>query len=123
MRITGFALLVLVCICLAGVPRPLFSQQQEPANDRVENAGQPDGEFNETEFGTAVALSQTVTSTTGVAMSPLLGMGALGAWQYFRTDESQREFLPWYTEPWVWGTLFWRVFAHSVEGHRWGLDS
>ena len=63
-------------------------------------------EYNDSEFGTAVVLSETISTTTGVAISPLLGMGVLGAWQYFRADESMREALPWYTAPWIWGICF-----------------
>lgn len=63
--------------------------------------------LNDTVFGRAVRLEQTisgaVSSTTGLAISPLLGMGVLGAWQYWKAAENQREGLPWYTHPAVWG--------------------
>lgn len=39
---------------------------------------------------------------TGVAISPLLGVSAVGAWKYFDTPKEQRNNLPWYAQPWFW---------------------
>ena len=44
-------------------------------------------------------IAHTVTTVTGVAISPLLGVGAVGAYQHFNTPEEQRANLPWYTQP------------------------
>jgi hypothetical protein len=48
-------------------------------------------------------VAQTVSLVTGVAISPLMGVGAVGAWQYFqaRTPEQQAK-LPWFANPWFW---------------------
>jgi hypothetical protein len=48
-------------------------------------------------------VAQTVSLITGVAVSPLLGVGAVGAWQYYhaRTPEQQAR-LPWFANPWFW---------------------
>ncbi len=62
--------------------------------------------LNDTFFGNVVRLEQTVSSTTGMAISPLLGMGVLGVWQYLKTEAEFRDQLPWYTNPWVWGVAF-----------------
>ncbi|HYF37646.1 MAG TPA: hypothetical protein VD994_20260 [Prosthecobacter sp.] len=51
-----------------------------------------------------VTLAEGVSEITGVAISPLLGVSALGAWKYWRTEESLRHRLPWYCSPYVWGT-------------------
>lgn len=51
-----------------------------------------------------VTLSEGVSEITGVAISPLLGVSAMGAWTYFKTEESERHRLPWYCHPYVWGT-------------------
>jgi len=50
-----------------------------------------------------VALAHAVSTVTGVAISPLLGAGAVGAWKYTRahTDE-ERAKLPWFAQPWFW---------------------
>lgn len=47
-------------------------------------------------------IAQTVTTVTGVAISPLLGTSAYGAFKWFRTDASQREKLPWFAQVWFW---------------------
>lgn len=47
-------------------------------------------------------LTETITQITGVAISPLLGMSAVGAYRYFKTPEEQRDRLPWYCHPMVW---------------------
>jgi len=51
-----------------------------------------------------VALSQGITEITGVAISPLLGVSTIGAWQYWRAPQAKRAGLPWYAQPWAWGT-------------------
>lgn len=47
-------------------------------------------------------IAHTVTTVTGVAISPLLGASAYGAFKYFKTDASQREKLPWFAQVWFW---------------------
>jgi len=51
-----------------------------------------------------VSLSEGVSEITGVAISPLLGVSAMGAWTYYRTEPALRHRLPWYCHPPVWGT-------------------
>ncbi|TDU81692.1 hypothetical protein EI77_01002 [Prosthecobacter fusiformis] len=51
-----------------------------------------------------VTLAEGVSEITGVAISPLLGMSALGAWKYYHTEEKLRDRLPWYCHPYAWGT-------------------
>jgi len=50
------------------------------------------------------SLAEGVSEITGVAISPLLGVSAVGAWKYLHTDEHLRARLPWYCHPYVWGT-------------------
>ena len=108
---------VLLPVLLASFLAPLSAQDSGPFLDDSPDpeltpapapapAPEPapvEPKYNNTEFGAFAALSHTVTTSTGVAMSPLLGMGVLGAWQYFQTDAHLRDQLPWYTSPWVWG--------------------
>ena len=47
-------------------------------------------------------LAQTITTLTGVAISPLLGASAYGAFQWFRTEPAQRDKLPWFAQVWFW---------------------
>lgn len=48
-----------------------------------------------------VGIAKTLSEVTGVAISPLLGVGAVGAYQYSKakTDE-ERAKLPWFASPW-----------------------
>ena len=50
-------------------------------------------------------LAQELSLTTGVAVSPLLGMTVLSAWQWFAAAESDRLGLPWHASPKFWGPL------------------
>ena len=47
-------------------------------------------------------IAHTVTTVTGVAISPLLGASAYGAFKYFKTEASQRDKLPWFAQPLFW---------------------
>lgn len=47
-------------------------------------------------------IAQTVSLITGVAISPLLGMSAVGAWTYFKAPIERRPHLPWFANPWFW---------------------
>src|SRR4051812_12295870 len=51
-----------------------------------------------------VSLAQGISEITGVAISPLLGASAIGAWRYFHASEAGRHALPWFCHPLVWGT-------------------
>lgn len=50
-----------------------------------------------------VELAEGVSQLTGVAISPLLGVSAVGAWKYYETPEARRGRLPWFCHPGVWG--------------------
>ena len=49
-----------------------------------------------------VEAAQALSTITGVAISPLAGMGAVGAWQYFKAAPEQRPRLAWYAQPYFW---------------------
>ncbi len=51
-------------------------------------------------FGLEIA--KTITMITGVAISPLLGVGAYGAWTYFDTPSEKKGDLSWYARPLFW---------------------
>lgn len=48
------------------------------------------------------AVSAALTTVTGIAISPLLGTGVYGAYQYFTTEEAARAALPWYAQLSFW---------------------
>ena len=58
------------------------------------------------EYLPGIALTQGITEITGVAISPLLGVSSVGAWRYWQTPAAGRAALPWYAQPWAWGTGF-----------------
>jgi hypothetical protein len=52
-----------------------------------------------------VEAAQTLSLITGVAISPLLGVGAVGCYEYIKNaqlPEAQRRSLHWYAQPWFW---------------------
>jgi hypothetical protein len=49
-----------------------------------------------------VEAAQAISTITGVAISPLLGVSGVGAWKYFHTAPAKRAKLPWYAQPWFW---------------------
>ena len=66
-----------------------------------------------------VEMAQALTTITGVAISPLLGVSAVGVWHYFRTPGEKRANLSWYAQPWFWipGLLIVAlVFVKDVGG-------
>jgi hypothetical protein len=50
----------------------------------------------------AKKLAETVSEITGVAISPLLGVSALGAYQWWHAPKENRADLPWFTRPLFW---------------------
>jgi hypothetical protein len=47
----------------------------------------------------ANSIAAAVTTVTGIAISPLLGTGAYGAYKYAVADKAARESLPWFAQP------------------------
>ncbi|HEY5551934.1 MAG TPA: hypothetical protein VIK52_08595 [Opitutaceae bacterium] len=48
-------------------------------------------------------LAATISQVTGIAISPLLGVSALGAYKYFSANtEAEKADLPWYGQPMYW---------------------
>ncbi len=44
--------------------------------------------------------AESISTLTGVAISPLLGTSAYGAVMYTRTEKEKRASLPWFAQPW-----------------------
>ncbi len=47
-------------------------------------------------------LNQAFVALTGQAINPLVGVTVLGLYNYFRTDEMYRDYLPLHDQPYVW---------------------
>jgi len=51
-------------------------------------------------------ISQSISKLTGVALNPLLVGTALGAYKYYKMDETARMNAPWYLTPWFLAICF-----------------
>jgi MFS family permease len=50
-----------------------------------------------------VELANAISVITGTAISPLLGVSAVGVWKYIHAQTpEQRARLPWFAQPWFW---------------------
>jgi hypothetical protein len=63
-----------------------------------------------------VGIAQTLTTITGVAISPLLGVSAVGCYQYCKaTTDEERAKLPWFASPVFWVPAFLLVIACFIK--------
>ncbi len=62
-----------------------------------------------------IEAAQALTTITGVAISPLLGVSAVGVWKYFKTPSAKRSQLPWFAQPWFWVPGLLLVLAVMVK--------
>jgi hypothetical protein len=81
-----------------------------PADVGAVTAVEPAPSANSAAPGTELA--HTISEVTGVAISPLLGVSAVGAWKYFHAQTPQQVArLPWFAQPWFWIPAFVLVTA------------
>ena len=59
----------------------------------------------------AKKLAETVSLITGVAISPLLGVSAVGAYDYFKAKPEEKANLPWFAHPLFWAPALLLVGA------------
>jgi hypothetical protein len=61
-------------------------------------------------------VAKTLSEITGVAISPLMGMGVIGAWDFFHAQTpEQKAKLHWYADPWFWVPALAIVLACFVK--------
>ena len=83
--------LLVLCLCAS-----LFASQA------AAKTSSDDAQLAKTVPG-AEKVAQTISMITGVAISPLMGVGAVGAYQYFHAQTpEQRAKLPWFANPLFW---------------------
>lgn len=83
--------LALLCV-LAVLALPLWAAPKPPVKGK-------DGEVP----SAGLELAKTATEITGIAISPLLGVSAVGMYRYFQADTpEQKAKLPWFAHPMVW---------------------
>lgn len=89
------ALLALLGTALLAAPAASKPDASSPITAPVRPADKPPP---------GVEAAQALSTITGVAISPLLGVGAVGVWRYFDTPDEKRRQLPWFAQPWFWGS-------------------
>lgn len=81
---------VALVLCLTLLSLPLLAQ----------SAAKPEAKAGKTP---GLELAALATQVTGIAISPLLGVSAVGAWQYFKADTPEAKAgLPWFANPAFW---------------------
>jgi len=61
-------------------------------------------------------IAQTISLITGVAISPLMGVGVVGAWQWWQAKTpEQKAKLPWFANPMFWIPALLLVAACAVK--------
>jgi len=87
----GAVLLLCVAVLFSGTQYLLAATiGSQPAKS---SSSQPSAEL---------AAAQAISTITGVAISPLLGVGAVGAYKWWNTPSEQRKGLPWFAHPGFW---------------------
>lgn len=96
---TFTAVLLSLCLCVnlcAGAPLERSAKKSESLPGRE--------------------LAQTISLITGVAISPLLGVGAVGAWQYYQAKTpEERKKLHWYSNPAFWAPALLLVLLCFIK--------
>lgn len=98
-------LVALVC-CLSVLSLPLWAADKKPAEQpKAKTPG--------------LELAAMATQVTGIAISPLLGVSAVGAYQWFQASTpEQKAALPWFASPafWAVGLLLVGAVAFKDAG-------
>ncbi len=98
---------------MPGVLAALFLLLAAPAAVSAERRAADDDAARQ--LGAGQRLAEAVTVTTGVPISPLLGVSGLGAYRWLQTPESLRPALPWYCRPAFWGSGLFLVFLFAAN--------
>ncbi|HEY8994859.1 MAG TPA: hypothetical protein VIM71_09375 [Lacunisphaera sp.] len=84
------SLWVALVLCLSLLSLPLFAQGLAKTTTKT---GKTPG----------LELAALATQVTGIAISPMLGVSAVGAWQYFKAGTpEEKAALPWFAHPGFW---------------------
>jgi hypothetical protein len=94
--------LVVLLVVLAVLAVPLWAATSSPAGSAGDRSP-------------AAPYASAISTVTGIAISPLLGTGIYGAYQYFKTPSEQRGTLPWFAKLTFWGPALLIVGACAVK--------
>ena len=87
-----FVLALVTAILLGGVSWAWAASSSTSASKSPATAKAPPG----------VQAAHTISTVTGVAISPLMGVGAVGCYYWWKAPEDKRAGLPWFARPWFW---------------------
>ena len=90
LRLAASLFLLLVLVCGPGLSSATAAAGSAPAKAAP------------TSPAPGVQAAETLSQITGIAISPLLGVGAVGAYRYLHTPEKERASLSWYANPMFW---------------------
>lgn len=100
-----FAPIVALLCVLSVFALPLWAASAKPVKGK-------DGEVP----SAGLELAKTATEITGIAISPLLGVSAVGMYQWMQADTpAQKARLPWFANPAVWLCGFLLVGAAAAK--------
>lgn len=99
----------------AGVAWPRLASAAPAANASAQATNIPPVVVAAKSPERGLAAAQALTTVTGVAISPMLGVGALGAWDWWRTPAPQRQRLHWYAHPAFWIPALLLVLLVAVK--------
>lgn len=100
--VATLALLAVVASVFTAQPATAAIQVRQPAAKTAPPPG--------------VGIAQTLSTITGVAISPLLGVSAVGCYQYFKAKtDAERARLPWFASPVFWVPAFIILLACFVK--------
>ena len=100
-RLRSFIWLVALCVGMA-LPASALTTDKAKPGETPGNSSQLGAPTTSGKGLPGVEMAQTLSQVTGIAISPLMGVGVVGAWKYFKTPEPQRAQLSWYAQPWFW---------------------
>ena len=109
-----FLVLALI-VSSVGVALPRLASAAPAANALAQATNTPPAVVvvNSPERGLAAA--QALTTVTGVAISPMMGVGVLGAWDWCHAPAEQRSRLHWYAHPAFWIPALLLVLLVAVK--------
>lgn len=94
--------LLALALCLSLLSLPLLAQSAKAEAKAVKTPG--------------LELAAMATQITGIAISPLLGVSAVGAYQYFQADTPEKKSnLPWFANPAFWAVGILAVGAVAAK--------
>jgi hypothetical protein len=108
---SGYALMLCAAI-LFGV----VAQAADSTGRTLDGSSQPARPSEGSRKSTpGLEAAQAISTITGVAISPLLGVSGIGAWKYFKTPPEKRAKLPWFAQPWFWAPALLLVALAFVK--------